>query len=177
MERLIRLVPLFLLFSSLAACSPWKEVSVDDPQLEGLQWSSEKEASGSTPDQLDLDIRATVRNPNSSSFKVVSSDLTFYLNDKAVGNAELQENVMVPGNSSEEHRFDVKAELKDVASGGLKALGSVIGGNTPELRIEGSIKGRAWGIFTKRFDVEESRQINISDLLGQRSGFRSSMTR
>lgn len=174
---MIRLLPLLLSLPFLSSCSPWEEVTVEDPRLEGIEWSSEKGSAESGPDRLDLEIRATVENPNRSSFKVVGSDLTFYLNDKAIGDAELQDNVKIPGNSKKEHSFNVTAELKDVASGGLKALGSVIGGNAPELRIKGNIKGRTWGIFTQRFEVDESRRINISDLLGQRIGSRSSITR
>ncbi len=176
MERLKLLLPLLLL-ATLNSCSPWKEVSVEDPRLEGLRWSSQKDSSKGVPDHLDLRIRATVRNPNGSSFKVVDSELDFYLQEQAIGAAELQENVKIPANSEAEHEFKVRAELKDVASGGLKALGSVIGGTAPELRVKGTIKGRAWGIFTERFEIDESRRINISDLLGQRSGFRPRITR
>ncbi len=176
MERLRSSSSLFLaLLFLISSCSPWEQVRVEDPRLDQLEWKQKKK-EGSEPRTLDLQVRARVKNPNKASFKVVGSDLDFYLDEKPLGEAELQENVKIPGNSEEEHSFHLKVELKDVALGGLKALGSVMGGSAPELRVEGHIKGRAYGIFTKEFPVNESRKINISDLMGQRIGFRSSIT-
>jgi LEA14-like dessication related protein len=168
------LLPLLCLFL-LSSCSPWEEVQVQDPRLEELNWSSEKNEDGG-PRKLDVVILATVKNPNRTTFRIVGTDLDLYLDEKGVGEAELTETVKIPGGSEEEQRFQVEAELKDLASGGLKALGSVLGGTAPELRIKGHIKARAYGILSKEFPIDESRRINISDLMGHSIGSRSSIT-
>lgn len=173
MERLNRSLFLLLIPLLLGSCSPWKDVSVSDPQLKELQWSTEKEDTRT----VDIRVLATVENPNNSSFRIVSSDLDLFLEEKKVGNAELKEKVKIPGNSREKHEFHVQAQLKDLAEGGLRSVGSVLGGNAPMLRMKGLIKGRAYGVFTKSFEVNEEKRINVSDLMGHRSTRRSTITR
>lgn len=172
MERLSRFLLPFALLLLLNGCSPWDEVQVRDPRLDELEWSSEGEGSRN----VDVWIQAEVENPNRTSFKIVGTDLKLFLDEQKVGKAELQENVKIPGNSEGTHRFHVRAALNDIAAGGLKALGSMVGGSSPQLRIKGSIKGRAYGIFTKRFPVDESKRIRISDILGFRRASRWSIT-
>lgn len=172
MERLTRPLSILLLLF-FVACSPWKDVSLRDPHLENLRWSTEE----GDPQSLDIRIRAKIVNPNSTSFKIVKSDLELFLDDKTIGTAKLQDKVRIPGNSEEEHSFQVKARLRDVADGSLKALGSVIGGSAPELRMKGFIQARAYGVLKNKFEVDESKRINIGDLMGQWSGSRSSITR
>jgi len=153
---------IFLLFSSLlffSCISEFKELSVssiDDFKVTKL-----------TKDGIEGEIKVTIKNPNSIGFKIFRSKADILYGGAKLGKAKIAKKVKIPANSSAEHTFLLKGNLKDVTMSELPAL---LMSKNKQMEIKGFIKAGKW-YYKKRFPIDEKQRLKGLDFKGGIPGF------
>lgn len=110
-----------------------------------------REVAGLTDGNLTLQgfqgvVTVRLYNPNAYSVRALESDVILYVQDRKVGRVELVGPVLLP--KHEESTFSLQVESEPGALGDVlknELMGFILGGKV-ELRAEGSVRGKAWGI-------------------------------
>ncbi len=105
-----------------------------------------------------IDIDLQVRNPNNYKISVVKTDINVSLNNRDMGKAEIQGNLVLPKNSDEIHRITAKLNGKQIG-GAMSLLLSTALGNPMTIGIKGSITAKA-KLLRKKIDVEFTERIS-----------------
>lgn len=142
----------FAMLLMMTACVSYEEVeivSIDDVEI--VSFSTEK---------IVVKITATVHNPNNYKIKIVNSDLDLFLNARNMGKATIDDKIVLPKKSKDQHIFTVTSDLKKAGGliGGILTMG--LGGGA-ELRVKGTIKAKAFGIG-KKFPVDLKERVSMS---------------
>lgn len=113
-----------------------------------------------TKDGLIAEVDLKIYNPNPYRLTIVNVDADLYLNDKDIGDAQINERITIGKKSS--HVYTIKLEGDYTKMGGslLEGLLGSLFSQTANLRIDGTIKGRAL-LIGKRvfFQVEQDVKI------------------
>ena len=134
-------------------------IEYEDVEFLGVEnYSIDKVSS----DDVKITLHMKIENPNTYNIKVKKSILNLYLNDKKLGKAIMQEDVKLMKKSTEVHQIAVVATVKDLSKGLLSSLGMLFG-KTADLRIQGDVKAKAFGIG-KTFEVDFTQEISAADL-------------
>jgi LEA14-like dessication related protein len=153
---------LFILVGlSLTSCiSEFKEISIS--KINGFN-VTKMSSSG-----IEGEINVTITNPNNTSFKVYKSKADITYGDAKLGTARIVKKVKVPANSSIDHTFVLKGDLKDLS---LASLPNLMMGKGKKMEINGYIKAGKW-FYKKKFPIDEKQKIPSLDFKGGIPGFR-----
>jgi LEA14-like dessication related protein len=146
----------FFLFSCI---SEFKEISIS--KINGFK-VTKLTASG-----IEGEINVTINNPNSTNFKVYRSEAVIMYGEMKLGTAKIVKKVKVPANSSIEHTFILKGDLKDLSFSSLPGL---LMGKNKKMEIQGHIKAGKW-YYKKKFPIDQKQKIPVLDLKGGIPGF------
>lgn len=152
MKKLFLYLTLILLAFSNTGCLEYKEVKVVDVTSVGIKDISAK--------GIVVEVSMQIKNPNKYAINIVDSDLDIYLKGNKVGKANLQEKITLPKKSNKIHRFTIKSSLKEVASGIMPLMLSLLSNSNIEIQIKGDIKARAKGI-SKKFPVDIKEKVKL----------------
>lgn len=144
----------------LSSCiGEFKELSIS--RINGFKVTN-MSASG-----IEGEINVTISNPNNVAFKVYRSKAEITYGDTKLGTAHIAKKVKIPANSSIEHTFILKGDLKDVS---LASLPGLLMGKNQKMEIKGHIKAGKW-FYKKKFPIDEKQKIKGMDLKGGIPGF------
>jgi len=116
---------------------------------------------------IEGEIKVSIKNPNNIAFKVFRSKAEIMYGDVRLGKAKIVKKVRIPANSSIEHTFILKGDLKDVSMMELPAL---LAGKNKQMEIKGYIKaGKLF--YRKKFPINEKQRLKGLDLKGGIPGF------
>lgn len=115
-----------------------------------------------TTQGIEGEIKVTIKNPNSVAFKVFRSKADIMYGDVKLGKAKIARKVKVPANSSAEHTFLLKGDLKDVSMADIPGL---LMGKNKQMEIKGFIKAGKW-YYKKKFPIDEKQRLKGLDLKG-----------
>ncbi len=141
-----------LLVFTLSGCLQYKEVKVVDVGKIGVKEISMK--------GIKVEVEMQIKNPNKYDISIVDSDLDLYLKGNKMGEAKIQEKVTLPKKSNKIHRFTIQTNVKDLLSGALPVLLSLLTENSIELQVKGDIKAKAKGIG-KKFPVDFKEKVKL----------------
>ncbi|MEO6884361.1 MAG: LEA type 2 family protein [Bacteroidia bacterium] len=110
-------------------------------------------------DGISAEIGVRIKNPNTTSFTVYSSDLNVQLNDMQLGTAHLSEKVTIPANAEDTRVFKVKTDFSKISLTDLLSLLPMLGGGNNTVVLKGEIKAGKF-FYRKTFPVDVSKPIN-----------------
>jgi LEA14-like dessication related protein len=139
--------------------SEFKEISVS--RINGFK-VTKMAASG-----IEGEINVTINNPNTTNFKVYRSRADIFYGDMKLGTAHIAKKVKVPANSSVDHTFFLKGDLKNVS---MTSLPSLLMGKNQRIEIKGYIKAGKW-FYKKKFPIDEKQKLKGLDFKGGIPGF------
>ena len=152
MKRLTLIFLILIIATLISSCLEYKEVKVVDVTGVGIKDISTK--------GIKVEVSMQIKNPNKYDISIVDSDLDLFLKGKKMGEAKLQEKITLPAKSNKIHRFTIKSSLKDVASGILPVMMSVLSSSSVDLEVKGDIKARAKGL-SKKFPVDFKEKVKL----------------
>ena len=152
MKRTFLYLVIILTAIAHTGCIEYKEVKVVDVTGIGIKDISVK--------GIKIEVSMQIKNPNKYAISIVDSDLDIYLKGNKMGKAKLQEKITLPKKSNKIHRFTIQSSLKEVSSGILPLMMSIISNKAVDLQIKGDIKARAKGI-SKKFPVDFKENVKL----------------
>lgn len=159
MKKLIAALLILLGLVQASCISEFKEISVS--RINGFN-VTKMSSSG-----IEGEINVTITNPNNTSFKVYKSKADIAYGDAKLGTARIVKKVKVPANSSIDHTFVLKGDLKNLSMASLPGL---LMGKSRKMEINGYIKAGKW-FYKKKFPIDEKQKIPSLDFKGGIPGF------
>lgn len=155
-KNVLLIVASCMLFSCI---SEFKEVSIssiDDFKVTKL-----------SPQGIEGEIKVTIKNPNPIGFKVFRARADIMYGDMKLGKARIAKKVRIPANSSAEHVFLLKGNLKDAS---LADIPGLLMGKNKQMEIKGYIKAGKW-FYKKKFPIDQKQRLKGLDFKGGIPGF------
>ena len=114
-----------------------------------------------TKDGLTAEVDLKIYNPNRYKITVLNVDADIYLNDKDIGDAKIKRKVVIDKKSNLVYSIRLEGDYTKMGGSLLEGLLGSIFAQTVNLKIDGTIKGRALFI-SKRvyFQVDEDVRLN-----------------
>ena len=116
-------------------------------------------------DGASVAVTVKVKNPNNYKIKITKSDLDLYLGDRKVGKAKIDRRIVLKGNSSDSHTFNIDASFGEMGSA-FGGLFQVLASGSANVKVDGWVKAKAFGIG-KKFPVEFSDNVKLPSGLGK----------
>ncbi|TNE55899.1 MAG: hypothetical protein EP338_01990 [Bacteroidetes bacterium] len=146
-----RLVFFALLALSLFSCE-FKDVDFEGVDHFKVKEFSKKEAM--------VNMGLKIRNDNGFKLKIKPSTLNVFLEDMQVGTIHLEDKLVIKKKSTQVYPTDFKIKFAD---GFLMKAMRLMRKEKLQLRMEGTVKGGAFGV-SKKFPVKERRTIDREQL-------------
>ncbi len=147
-----KIVSLFILFLTLASCGDF-----EDLEFKKFQGFQVDKIEGSS---VYLNVNFEIYNPNKFTLSLKPSDLDIFADEVFLGKVYLLEKVKLIKRTTGVYSAPVKLELEN---GQMVKLLSLAMKPTVNIMLKGKVKGGI-GIFSKRMEIEESREIKGADL-------------
>lgn len=141
-----------LLIMATTSCFQYKEV-----EMEGVEDVRIKNLSAKG---VEIEVDMKIKNPNNYKISIVDSDLDIYLKKKKMGNAIIQNKIVLPKKSSKVHTIMIKGDLKGMDLASLLGLVGIFGGGSLDVQMKGFIKAKAKGI-AKKFPVDVTEKVSL----------------
>lgn len=120
-----------------------------------------------SPGGIEGEIHVTIKNPNSTRFRVFRSRADIVYGGIKLGRATSVRKIKVPANSEADHTFVLKGSLKDVSVTDLPGLFT---SKNKQMEIDGYIKAGKW-YYWKKFPISEKQRLKGLDFKGGIPGF------
>ncbi len=109
---------------------------------------------------LIIEADVDVSNPNFYSIKVFDSDLTIYLDGDLLGKGKILNDITLESNFEGEMHLELDAKYKGKLSSSLRGIFGLALGKEIELKIEGTVKGKAMGL-THEYPLELTQMVSL----------------
>ena len=146
----IGLLFLFLVIH-LSSCSDFQEIEVGSPSAIIVKSIRDN--------KINVDLSIPIVNPNDLQFKITKINLEVIVNDNYLGKITNVKNVLIKGNSNENHIFNLDLEVKSIVKGVISIV-NVFGSGKVEIDSKGYIKARS-GLIVKSIPVENNATIKV----------------
>ena len=146
----IGLLFLFLVIH-LSSCSDFQEIKVGSPSAIIVKSIRDN--------KINVDLSIPIVNPNDLQFKITKINLEVIVNDNYLGKITNVKNVLIKGNSNENHIFNLDLEVKSIVKGVISIV-NVFGSGKVEIDSKGYIKARS-GLIVKSIPVENNATIKV----------------
>ncbi len=145
----------FIYFSAFifTSCFSYKEL-----EFKGINNISFSKQSGCNPICVYIDIF----NPNNYNIKIKNGNASLAVNDKNIGNLQLNQKVKLKSNEVAVLQLNISSTSTKVFKTIFSSI-EVLFGKKVNLIIIGNIKAKVYG-FSKKISFNESRKIGIGDL-------------
>lgn len=153
-----RIALLFSLVFLLASCGCFEFTT---PELRG---GEEFKISKIDGNEIQLNAKANVYNENCFSVKMKPSNLELYVEGENIGTVRLNKKVKMKRKKETAIDADVTATLSE---GAMLKLMKYAAKSEVEVRLKGKAKAGIF-IFSKKFDIDETKKISGSSFRGGR---------
>jgi LEA14-like dessication related protein len=110
--------------------------------------------------EMFLDVRATLNNPNNFSIKIIESDLDLFLEGSNMGKARLLESFTLEGGGEKAYDLKVKAEGKNLQMKMLPVMLSAALTGKVTVKLDGDITGRV-ALIKKKVKVNITEEVKF----------------
>jgi len=132
----------------LGSCTLYKDIEVSEVR--------DIRITELTKEGLVAEVDLKIYNPNPYKLTILKVDADLYLNDKDIGDAEINEKVTIDKKSNLVYTIKLDGDYTQMGGSLLEGLLGSIFAQTVNLRIDGTIKGRALFISKKvYFELDE----------------------
>ena len=143
---------LLLLIFIFSSCVNYEEVSVTDVRSAKIEKVEGKKIS--------ISAEVSIHNPNTFQIKVVETDADLFIDGKFAGKANLQDAVIIPGDSHESQRITV---ITDLSEGNINILAIMMGTllkDKVEIRATGSVRAKS-GLLSRNIQFDETELVDL----------------
>lgn len=141
----------FLLVWAMPGCISYKEVKLT--QIRSVQLANNDLSSGK------IVVVVSIQNPNNYAIKIKKYDLHAYANESDLGKVDVEEDIVIPKNSEQDHTITFKPDMAKI----LSILPSLYFAGSAEAAIRGTVKVKAM-MLSKKFKVDLKKKISAADL-------------
>jgi LEA14-like dessication related protein len=159
MKLLFRLLFICLVAFCFSACK-----HIEPPTFSGFESYKINKANGN---QVELELKLKLKNPNSVNIFVKKYDFDVSVNGTIIGKAKSNESIKLLKETEQAYPVYLQTDLKYMLAQILPGLSSIIANKPIELKLEGYIKGGAYGL-TKKFPIKVSRPLDMKQLMKMR---------
>lgn len=156
MIKKLHLFPVLILVLMVSSCSLYEEV-----EMLGVEnYSFEKKESN-----ILANIELKINNPNFYSIKLKKSDFKVFLGDDELGTATMLNDLAIDKKTEKGYTLGLLLEENALKDKLIPLMKKALFNKTITFRIKGQAHAKVWGFLGKKFDINESKEINISELL------------
>lgn len=152
---------IFLAFCSVILFCSSACVSLKAPEFAGLD---SYKFNKSNPKDIELQMNLKVKNPNKTNIKVKKYMLNVSVNGTSIGKAQSKGPVVLPKNSEGSYPFYLHTNLENIMAQVFPGLSAIISQKPIELKLDGYIKGGAYGV-SKKFPISITRPLEMKQLM------------
>lgn len=146
----------FMIFT-LSSCSLYEDVEflgVENYNFERLEGS-----------QIKASIVFKINNPNFYSFKLKKSDFEIFLDDDKLGSAGMLDDLKIKRKSEGEYTLNLALQESELKESIVPLLKKAFSKKTVTFRVKGKAHAKVWGILGKKVEINEKKEIAISELI------------
>lgn len=146
------LIALSITVLTLSSCFNIDEVKITEIKSVKLLEFSDK--------GLLVESNVKIHNPNNFDIKVVGSDFKVKVNKKAVGNAHIKSDLLIPASSDDFHTLILESTNEDLAPFAIPNLIAITasGSDKFNFKVDGFIEGKVWW-FKKKVAMEHEGDV------------------
>lgn len=159
MLKKLYLFPFLMVLLTISSCSIYEEV-----ELLGVEGYSFKKME---ENQSQASIVFKINNPNFYSIKLKKSAFEVLLDDKKLGDAMMVSDVVVLKKSEGNYTLDLLLNDKDLRKAAMPLLAKALFKKNVKLTVKGKAKCRVFGVLGKKIEINESKVLNLSELLNK----------
>ena len=142
----------FVLTVFLSSCQWWQDIEV--LRVEGLS------DVAISLDGMEGEVKVVLHNPNGFQIQAQGVDVAIYVGDDRIGSVSLPDKQVLSARSESTLILNLETDQGALKSILQNQLLPFIGGNAIEIRAEGTVRGRAFGLNVT-FPIESSEQIKL----------------
>tara|TARA_B110000285_G_C15134813_1_gene626106 strand:+ start:1586 stop:2032 length:447 start_codon:yes stop_codon:yes gene_type:complete len=142
----------FVLTVFLSSCQWWQDIEV--LRVEGLS------DVAISLDGMEGEVKVVLHNPNGFQIQAQGVDVAIYVGDDRIGSVSLPDKQVLSARSESTLILNLETDQGALKSILQNQLLQFIGGNAIEIRAEGTVRGRAFGLNVT-FPIESSEQIKL----------------
>ena len=113
---------------------------------------------------MEVQLNVKIKNPNAFNILIKKYDLNVIVNGTKIGQAKSKEKVRLTKQTEQAYPFYLQTDLQNVLAQILPGLSSIINNKPIELKLEGYIKGGAFGV-SKKFPFSVTRPLEMKHLM------------
>lgn len=159
MLKKLYLFPFLMVLLTISSCSIYEEV-----ELLGVEGYSFKKME---ENQSQASIVFKINNPNFYSIKLKKSAFEVLLDDKKLGDAMMVSDVVVLKKSEGNYTLDLLLNDKDLRKAAMPLVAKALFKKNIKLTVKGKAKCRVFGVLGKKIEINESKVLNLSELLNK----------
>lgn len=144
---------LLVLSFSLFSCFKYEDVQIlDVTNIRILNLTTKK---------IEVGVDMHIVNPNNYKISITDSDLELIIKNKKIGTAKIKEKIELPKKSDQIHHISIITDTKDIVSGAIPVLLSLMFDDSIELQVKGEIRAKAKSI-SKNFPVDFKERVKLN---------------
>lgn len=154
-KRISNLLYLILYISiiiSLGSCKTSDKIKIGDIQ--------KVEMAGMAGSSIFLDVTLPIENSSNTTFRIVNMFLKLKANGEYIGDITNTKDIKILKHS--ELVYTIRLKLKIEGLFGIFNAAKLLNGKNVYMEFSGEVKAKALGM-TKRIEINEAKQINLSD--------------
>lgn len=152
-------LPILILILSISSCSIYEEVEMLG--VEGYSFQKMED------NQSQASIVFKINNPNFYSIKLKKSSFEVFLDDKKLGDAVMADEVVILKKTEGDYTLNLLLNDKDLRNAAMPLLAKALFKKNIKLIVKGKAKCKVFGVLGKKIDINESKTLNLSELLNK----------
>jgi LEA14-like dessication related protein len=156
MIKKLYFLPVLLLIVSISSCSLYEELKMLGVQEYNFQMSESN---------ILTNIDFKINNPNVYSIKLKKSNFQVFMGEDEIGVAEMTEDLMIEKKAEKVYTLKLKLAENALKNKLLPLMKKALFQKTIKFQIKGKVHCKVWGILGKKIDLNESKEISLSELL------------
>lgn len=152
-------LPILILILSISSCSIYEEVEMLG--VEGYSFQKMED------NQSQASIVFNINNPNFYSIKLKKSSFEVFLDDKKLGDVVMADEVVILKKTEGDYTLNLLLNDKDLRNAAMPLLAKALFKKNIKLIVKGKAKCKVFGVLGKKIDINESKTLNLSELLNK----------
>lgn len=153
MTHKLKILSLLVLILSLSSCFKYEDVQIlEVTNIRVLDLTTKK---------IEIGIDMHIVNPNKYKISITDSDLELFIKNKKIGTAKIKDIIELPKKSDQVQHIAIVTDTKDIVSGAIPVLLSLMFDESIELQVKGEIRAKAKAI-SKNFPVDFKERVTLN---------------
>ena len=159
MIKKLYILPFLLLILSISSCSFYEDV-----EMLGVQSYNFESVADS---QVKASIIFKINNPNFYSITMKKSDFTISIDDKELGIAAMENDLKIIKKKEDDYTLGLLLQEEDIRNAIMPLIKKALFKKTVTFRVKGKAKAKVFGIFGKKIDINEKKEVSVAELMNK----------